>query len=39
MASHSAAKKATEAGYTNVKVMADGIEGWKAAGQKTDKGG
>lgn len=39
MASHSAAKRASEAGYTNVKVMADGIQGWKAAGQKTEPAG
>lgn len=38
-ASHSAAKRALEAGYKNVDVMADGIQGWKKAGQKTDKGG
>jgi len=37
MASHSAAGRAVEAGYTNVAVLADGIQGWKAAGQKTAK--
>lgn len=35
MASHSAAGRAVSAGYTHVSVMADGIQGWKAAGQKT----
>ena len=35
MASHSAAGRATKAGYTHVSVLADGIQGWKAAGQKT----
>jgi rhodanese-related sulfurtransferase len=34
-ASHSAAKHAVEAGYKNVSVMADGIQGWKKAGEKT----
>jgi rhodanese-related sulfurtransferase len=36
-ASHSAAKRAIDAGYKNVSVFADGIEGWKKAGLKTDK--
>lgn len=36
MASHEAAKVAVKAGYKNVNVMADGIEGWKKAGKKTD---
>lgn len=35
MASHSAAKRAVSAGYKNVAVMADGIQGWKKAGLKT----
>lgn len=35
MASHTAAKRAAEAGYTEVYVMADGIQGWKKAGKKT----
>jgi rhodanese-related sulfurtransferase len=35
MASHEAARRAVKAGYTNVSVMADGIMGWKAAGQPT----
>jgi rhodanese-related sulfurtransferase len=34
-ASHMAAKRATEAGYTDVSVLPAGIEGWKAAGQAT----
>jgi rhodanese-related sulfurtransferase len=35
MASHQAARRAIKAGYKNVNVMADGIAGWKAAGQPT----
>ncbi len=35
LASHSAAKRASESGYTSVYVMADGIEGWKKAKKKT----
>jgi rhodanese-related sulfurtransferase len=35
MASHGAAKRAAKAGYKNVYVMADGILGWKKAGNKT----
>lgn len=34
-ASHEAAGKAQLAGYTNVKVMPDGIAGWVKAGKKT----
>lgn len=34
-ASHQAAKKASEAGYTDVAVLPAGIQGWKAAGQPT----
>jgi len=34
-ASHEAASKALTAGYTNVKVMPDGIAGWVKAGKKT----
>ena len=34
-ASHEAAGKALTAGYTNVKVMPDGIAGWVKAGKKT----
>lgn len=37
MASHGAANRAVAAGYTRVSVMADGIQGWAKAGQKTDK--
>jgi len=33
MASHEAARRATDAGYTDVSVMADGIFGWKDAKQ------
>jgi rhodanese-related sulfurtransferase len=33
MASHQAAGRAVEAGYKNVSVMADGLMGWKAAGE------
>ncbi|MGZ3458877.1 MAG: rhodanese-like domain-containing protein [Archangium sp.] len=35
MASHAAAKKALEAGYTDVSVLPDGLLGWKKAGQPT----
>ena len=34
-ASHHAAAEAITAGYTNVKVMPEGIAGWVAAGKKT----
>lgn len=34
-ASHAAAAKATEAGYTDVNVLPDGLLGWKKAGQPT----
>jgi rhodanese-related sulfurtransferase len=37
MASHEAASRAVKAGYSNVKVMSDGITGWKAAGQPVAK--
>jgi rhodanese-related sulfurtransferase len=33
--SHTAANRAVSSGYTNVFVMADGIQGWRKAGQKT----
>ncbi|HET9991987.1 MAG TPA: rhodanese-like domain-containing protein [Kofleriaceae bacterium] len=33
-ASHQAASKAIAAGYTNVKVMPEGIAGWVKAGKK-----
>ena len=35
MASHEAARRAVENGYTKVSVMVEGIKGWKAAGQPT----
>jgi rhodanese-related sulfurtransferase len=35
MASHAAARRAVKAGYTDVSVMSDGIEGWKNAGMET----
>ncbi|MBK7865492.1 MAG: rhodanese-like domain-containing protein [Archangiaceae bacterium] len=34
-ASEGAAKRAVEAGFTNVAVLPDGLTGWKKAGQKT----
>ena len=34
-ASHGAAQKALNAGYTDVAVLPDGLAGWKKAGQKT----
>ncbi len=34
-ASHAAAQKAMEAGYTDVSVMSEGLLGWKKAGQPT----
>ena len=34
-ASHKAAAKALQAGYTDVNVLPDGIIGWKNAGQPT----
>jgi len=33
MASHAAAERAVKAGYTHVDVLADGLQGWKQAGQ------
>jgi rhodanese-related sulfurtransferase len=33
MASHEAARRAVDSGYTNVSVMSDGIFGWKDAGK------
>jgi rhodanese-related sulfurtransferase len=36
-ASHQAAAKARLAGYTNVKVMPEGIAGWVKAGKKTQQ--
>jgi len=34
-ASHGAAQKALQAGYTDVSVLPEGLAGWKKAGQKT----
>ena len=34
-ASHQAAEKAIAAGYRDVKVMPEGIAGWRNAGKKT----
>lgn len=34
-ASHAAAQRALEAGYTDVSVLPDGLMGWKKAGQPT----
>ena len=36
-ASHTAAERAMGAGYTDVSVLPDGIQGWVKAGQKVDK--
>jgi rhodanese-related sulfurtransferase len=36
MASHAAARRAVQAGYKDVRVMTDGIAGWKDAGKPTD---
>ena len=36
-ASHQAARRAMENGYTNVAVLPEGIAGWKQAGQPTAK--
>jgi len=35
-ASHAAANKAFHAGYKDVSVMVDGIQGWKKAGKSSD---
>lgn len=35
-ASHKAAERALEAGYTDVNVLPAGVAGWKDAGQKTE---
>ena len=37
MAPHEAARRAVEAGYTDVSVMSDGIKGWNEAGKPTAK--
>jgi len=36
MASHQAAGRAVEAGYTDVNVLSTGIKGWKDAKQPVD---
>lgn len=36
-ASHGAAKRALDAGYTDVSVMPDGIKGWSESGRATTK--
>jgi rhodanese-related sulfurtransferase len=36
MASHAAARRAVKAGYTDVSVMVDGIQGWKDAGKRVE---
>lgn len=36
-ASHTAAERAIEAGYTDVSVMTDGIKGWKDSGFTTEQ--
>jgi rhodanese-related sulfurtransferase len=35
---HAAAVAAKKLGYTNIKHLAAGIQGWKSAGEKTEKG-
>jgi rhodanese-related sulfurtransferase len=35
MASHDAARRAVQLGYSRVFVMPDGIDGWAKAGKKT----
>jgi rhodanese-related sulfurtransferase len=37
MASHGAARRAVENGYTDEAEMVDGLKGWAAAGQPTIK--
>lgn len=36
-ASHAAARRAMDLGYTDVAVLPDGVAGWKQAGQPTSK--
>ena len=38
-ASHTAAEKAITAGYKNVKVLPEGIAGWREAGKQTQQTG
>jgi rhodanese-related sulfurtransferase len=35
---HAAADAAKKLGYTNIKHLVAGIQGWKSAGEKTEKG-
>jgi rhodanese-related sulfurtransferase len=37
MASHHAAGRAAEAGYTDVNVLNEGMKGWKAANQPVEQ--
>lgn len=37
LSSHSAAKRAMKAGFADVSVMADGIDGWRKAGKPVEK--
>jgi rhodanese-related sulfurtransferase len=37
MASHEAARRAVEMGYSNVLVMSDGIDGWVKAGKPVER--
>jgi len=37
MASHEAARRAAEMGYSNVLVMRDGIDGWGEAGKPVER--
>lgn len=39
LASHEAARRALEMGYTSVFIMPEGIEGWVKAGKPIEKGG
>ncbi|MGC1676350.1 MAG: hypothetical protein WA740_02355 [Candidatus Binataceae bacterium] len=36
MASDDAARRAAQAGYTDLSEMKDGIEGWRAAGEPVE---
>ncbi len=36
LASHEAARRAVDAGYTDVSVMMDGIQGWRDAGEPVE---
>jgi rhodanese-related sulfurtransferase len=37
MASHEAARRAVEMGYSDVLVMGAGIDGWVAAGKRVER--